>query len=281
MIDFSPLAVPHTLDRLLPVLPPAPARVVEVGCGRGALAAALAGEGYQVTGVDPDEESCAAAAARGVNVVCADIRQVPADLRCDVLLFTRSLHHVEDLAATVADALALLEPGGLVVLEEFDRERADHASAGFVYDARALLVATGALALPDPADPPPPGHAHHAVHHGHHPHHGTGAADPNEDPLARWEQERGRDSDSPLHTGAQMVDALTRAGARIESNVDTEALWRMVLAPGSQWLLDNSRAAELLTYARTIERRRISEQTLRAVGMFVVARTQDGSTTTP
>jgi 2-polyprenyl-3-methyl-5-hydroxy-6-metoxy-1,4-benzoquinol methylase len=35
-------------------LPSPPARVLEVGCGKGELARALAGEGYDVVAVDPE-----------------------------------------------------------------------------------------------------------------------------------------------------------------------------------------------------------------------------------
>jgi 2-polyprenyl-3-methyl-5-hydroxy-6-metoxy-1,4-benzoquinol methylase len=35
-------------------LPPAPARVLEVGCGRGQLARAIARSGYDVVAIDPD-----------------------------------------------------------------------------------------------------------------------------------------------------------------------------------------------------------------------------------
>ncbi len=35
-------------------LPSAPARVLEVGCGRGDLARAIAESGYEVVAIDPD-----------------------------------------------------------------------------------------------------------------------------------------------------------------------------------------------------------------------------------
>ncbi|MER7115062.1 methyltransferase domain-containing protein [Saccharomonospora azurea] len=60
-MDPSAVAVPHTLAHLEPLLPTPPARVLEVGCGRGALAAALADLGYKVTGVDRNAEMAAAA----------------------------------------------------------------------------------------------------------------------------------------------------------------------------------------------------------------------------
>jgi SAM-dependent methyltransferase len=255
MVDLSPFAVPHTLARLLPLLPPAPAHVVEAGCGRGALAAALAAKGYRVTGVDPDEEACAAAAARGVDVICADIRDVSVEPAGDVVLFTRSLHHVEHLAATVAHAAALVRPGGMVVLEEFARERVDVATAGFLYDGRSLLVAAGALEAPEDAEP----------------------QRPDENPLERWERERGAASERPLHTGSAMVDALIAAGLRIESTVDTETLWRLLATPSWTWTVDERRTGAVLDEVRQRERRRIAEGTLRPVGMLVAARRPQSS----
>ncbi len=39
-------------ELLRPLLPPAPARVLDPGCGTGSLAVLLAGAGHDVTGVD-------------------------------------------------------------------------------------------------------------------------------------------------------------------------------------------------------------------------------------
>src|ERR1700712_5516675 len=109
-MDPSTIAVPNTLAHLKQMLPPPPARVVETGCGRGALAAALADLGYEVTGVDRNAEMAVAARERGVCVIQADITDVSGEY--DVVLFTRSLHHAESLDDTLAHAATLLAPGG-------------------------------------------------------------------------------------------------------------------------------------------------------------------------
>src|SRR5438552_891899 len=126
-MDLSAVAVPHTVAHLKPLLPAPPARVLEVGCGRGALAAALADLGYQVTGVDRDAEMAAAAEKRGVSVIQADVRDVRGEY--DVVLFTRSLHHAESLDDLLACAAGLLAPDGQIVIEEFAWERVDQAGA--------------------------------------------------------------------------------------------------------------------------------------------------------
>lgn len=250
MFEVDRFAVEYSLARLQQVLPPPPARVMEVGCGRGALAAELVRLGYRVVGVEPDPEAGAAAAARGVEVVRAGVGEVPAGSDQDVVLFTRSLHHVAGLDATVEHALGLVRPGGLVVLEEFARERVDRATAGFLYDTRGLLVAAGVLDLPEDAV----------------------VFDPDADPLGRWQAERGDASPEPLHTGAAMLAALTRAGAVVEEVVDTETVWRMIAPPGGVWQVADRAAAAAVDAARRVECRRIAEGTLRAVGMVVVAR---------
>lgn len=131
-MDLTTVAVPHTLDRLRPLLPEPPARLLEVGCGRGALAVALMELGYRVTGVDRNAEMAAAAGDRGVPVVQADIRDITPGEGYDVVLFTRSLHHADDLDEILGHAASLLTPGGLLVIEEFAWERVNQAAAHFL-----------------------------------------------------------------------------------------------------------------------------------------------------
>jgi ubiquinone/menaquinone biosynthesis C-methylase UbiE len=56
---------------------PPGAKVLDVGCGTGALCAVLAGRGFSVTGVDPAEKMLAVARRKhpnkGVRFVCADV----------------------------------------------------------------------------------------------------------------------------------------------------------------------------------------------------------------
>jgi SAM-dependent methyltransferase len=231
-MDFSPLAVPHTLAHLTPLLPPAPARILEAGCGRGALAAALAELGHEVTGVDRDAEMAAAAGERGVDVVHADLLDVSGEY--DVVLFTRSLHHAEDLDAVVAHAATLLAPGGQLVIEEFAWERVDQAAAEFVYDNGALLAAAGLLDTDTPAA----------------------------DLLGTWVEKHDR-----LHRGSAMLAALARVGE--VTTVDTPVLWRLVDGRGGRWL-DTDRAPAALAALRAAEERRIAAGTLPKTG--IVAR---------
>src|SRR5437762_12710581 len=69
VIELEPADVPviETELFLRETLPPAPARVLEVGAGDGRLAARLALGGWDVTSVDCSEQAVAAARARGVD----------------------------------------------------------------------------------------------------------------------------------------------------------------------------------------------------------------------
>ncbi len=246
MTDLTPYAVPSSLAALEPVLPPPPATILEVGCGRGALAAALAECGWTVTGLEPDAESAAAARERGVTVVEQRLEDgLPDGTAYDVVLFTRSLHHVEDLELSVRTAARALRPGGVLVLEEFARDAIDRLGAAFLDDNLAVLEVLGL-----------------AMTRNHEP------TDPAADPLDRWERERGRLSSHPLHTGGAMLAALPAAGLTGIRSTPTPTLWRLVC---SRLDGDDDQVGAVARTLRATEIRRIAEGTLPALGMLVVA----------
>jgi SAM-dependent methyltransferase len=124
-------------------LPPAPARVLEVGAGRGELAVALREAGYDVVAIDP-----AADGAPGVEpVALADVEA--ADGSCDAAVAVVSLHHVEPLAASCERLAAAVRPGGVLVVDEFDIGRFDERAAGWQMAQRA---AAGLHVPEDPGD---------------------------------------------------------------------------------------------------------------------------------
>jgi SAM-dependent methyltransferase len=113
-------------------LPPAPARVLEVGAGDGALAAALSGAGYDVVAIDP-----ASKAANVVPVALLDLRAEAGSF--DAAVAVLSLHHVEPLPASCRRLGELVRPGGALVVDEFDVARLDEAAARWWLEQRALL----------------------------------------------------------------------------------------------------------------------------------------------
>jgi SAM-dependent methyltransferase len=106
-------------------LPPAPARVLEVGAGDGELATLLAQAGYDVLAIDP-----APAEGGAVRpVALADLDEPPASF--DAAVAVLSLHHVNPLAESCAHLAGLLAPGAVLVLDEFDVGRVDVDAASW------------------------------------------------------------------------------------------------------------------------------------------------------
>ena len=110
---------------LLPLMPSAPASVVDLGCGTGSLAVLLAQAGHDVRGVDLSARMVSAATtkaeAAGVpaEFVRGDAARPPyAPASCDVVLARHVLWALPDPAAALAAWVRLLKPGGLLVLIE-------------------------------------------------------------------------------------------------------------------------------------------------------------------
>jgi len=132
-------------------LPPAPARVLEVGAGGGELAAALRAAGWDVVAIDP-----AADGAAGVEPV-ALVDLEAADGAFDAAVAVVSLHHVEPLAESCARLAAAVRPGGRLVIDEFDVARFDDRAARWQAGQRA---AAGIEIHGDPAEWPADLRAH-------------------------------------------------------------------------------------------------------------------------
>jgi SAM-dependent methyltransferase len=119
------VATRYTHEFVKRLLPDGAARILEVGCGNGELAARLMQDGLRVLALDSDEECVAAARAAGL-----DARQATwpcaIEVEFDAVVFTRSLHHIAPLEAAVAAAVAVLNPGGRIIVEDF-RIEADSA----------------------------------------------------------------------------------------------------------------------------------------------------------
>jgi SAM-dependent methyltransferase len=114
---------------------PPPARLLELGCGSGALARALDAAGYAVVAVDP-------VAPEGPIFRRTRFEELDEPGPFDAVLASSSLHHVHDLDAVLGRMRSLLRPGGAVVIDEFAWERLDEATADWYYgQLRALGAA--------------------------------------------------------------------------------------------------------------------------------------------
>jgi 2-polyprenyl-3-methyl-5-hydroxy-6-metoxy-1,4-benzoquinol methylase len=117
-------------------------RLLEVGCGKGHLAAALASKGLYVRGVDVSEEAIAETRARGIDCIQADFLAYE-DKPFDILLFARSLHHISPVDLTVEKAAALLMLNGVLLVEDFGADRADAAALSWLAQKKSKAMSVG------------------------------------------------------------------------------------------------------------------------------------------
>lgn len=112
----------------------APSRVLEVGCGEGELARALARAGHSMTAIDPRAPERAPEAGPERTPGGPIFRRVGIEDFSDPGPFDRvvaslSLHHVGDLGGALDKMSGLLAAGGELVVVEFAWDRIDGATA--------------------------------------------------------------------------------------------------------------------------------------------------------
>jgi SAM-dependent methyltransferase len=113
-------------------LPEPPARVLEVGAGTGRLARALREAGYEVLAIDPRSE------ADDVRAVALSDLDEPAGSFAAAVAVV-SLHHVDPLEESCRRLGELVEPGGTLVIDEFDVGVFDLGAAEWWLGQRAAL----------------------------------------------------------------------------------------------------------------------------------------------
>jgi SAM-dependent methyltransferase len=108
--------------------PLAGARVLDAGCGDGALVCAAASRGADAIGVDPDQAMLAAARSRasgaGLRATFLEgrVERLPfPDATFDVVVSVTVLCFVHDAAGAIREIARVLRPGGRLVLGELGR----------------------------------------------------------------------------------------------------------------------------------------------------------------
>lgn len=124
--EINPLRLGH-IERLAGGLDGR--RVVDVGCGGGILAEAMAARGAQVTGIDLAEKPLRVAMLHGhesgsrveYRLVSAEALAAESPGAFDVVTCMELLEHVPDPASTVAACARLARPGGHVFFSTINR----------------------------------------------------------------------------------------------------------------------------------------------------------------
>jgi SAM-dependent methyltransferase len=170
-------------------LPPAPARVLEIGCGPlGGFVPMMLRDGHHAVGVDPE-------APDGPDYAQVEFERYEAPDAVDAVVASTSLHHVADLAEVLDRVMATLRPDGTLVVVEWMTERFDHATAQWCFDR-----------LPVTSPENEPRWLQHARDEW------AASAQPWDAYFQGWRRGEG------LHSGEDMLDAL---GARFEPRVCT------------------------------------------------------------
>jgi SAM-dependent methyltransferase len=215
-------------------------RILEVGCGRGLLAAKLGADGFAVTALDQSLADLEVHGAAGVTFIESDFLNYEAE-PFDAIFFVTSLHHIPALDQALLQAHKLLSPGGLLVLEEFAVEAPDVQTARWYYEIQELLAVSGLY---------PPERIL-----------GSEA----ETPHARWRAEH--EETPPLQTGAAMTMAVAKQFGMLETTPGPY-LYRYIC----NGLEASDRGGSIARFILGAEQKRIAEGTLKPVGLRLLAR---------
>lgn len=106
--------------------------MLEIGAGDGELAQALRGDGYELLAIDPDPRG------EGVQrLALIELDESTAPFAA--ALAVTSLHHVEPLEPSLERLAHVLEPGGVLVIDEFDVGAFDEQAAEWWLRQRRAL----------------------------------------------------------------------------------------------------------------------------------------------
>jgi trans-aconitate methyltransferase len=126
-------------DVLALLAPRAGERILDLGCGDGALTAKIAAAGADVIGVDGSADMVRAAQALGLQAQVMDGQRLTFDSEFDAVFSNAALHWMPDGAAVIAGVFRALKPGG-----RFVGEFGGHGNiAAIVTALTAVLTARG------------------------------------------------------------------------------------------------------------------------------------------
>ena len=110
--------VPALGQDVVALLDPQPGeRILDLGCGDGALTATLLAAGADVVGIDASEDMVAAARARGIDARVADAAALEFESAFDAVFSNAALHWMTEADAVIVGVHRALKPGGRFVGE--------------------------------------------------------------------------------------------------------------------------------------------------------------------
>jgi O-antigen chain-terminating methyltransferase len=120
-----------------------PPMALDLGCGRGEWLELLGESGFDARGVDLDEGMLAACVERGLNAQHGDALAALRETPSDSLALVSSFHLVEHLPfglvqELIAEALRVLQPGGLLIMETPNPENLTVGATSFYLDPTHL-----------------------------------------------------------------------------------------------------------------------------------------------
>ena len=127
-----------------------PPKALDLGCGRGEWLEVLVNAGFDAAGVDLDEGMLAACQERGLKGQLGDALSTLKALPSESLALVSAFHLVEHVPfevvqGLVQEALRVLMPGGLLVLETPNSENLTVGTSGFYLDPSHMRPLPAAL----------------------------------------------------------------------------------------------------------------------------------------
>lgn len=113
-------ALLHDIGAVMSLLPDAPAKLLDLGCGSGWTSSFYAKAGYDVTGVDISPDAVKSAKKHFANIpnlkfTTKDYDEIKFKNEFDAVVFFDSLHHAESEVAALSAAYKALKPGGILI----------------------------------------------------------------------------------------------------------------------------------------------------------------------
>lgn len=115
-------------------------RILEVGCGKGDFGFELMKTGIELTALDTDKNAVEFALKKGVPAKHLDFLLFNDD-PFDVIIFSRSLHHIHNLKEAITHSKLLLKKEGKLIIEDFDFEMVNENTTRWYYDTCSIISA--------------------------------------------------------------------------------------------------------------------------------------------